>query len=394
MHGQEIVTHPDVRGSVVDVWMTAIDETRRRRVVLIAAASLAVVACGGSPPGQEALLTGGIVRQDVMMAGQTVRIEAEVDGDVAAAGADVTISAPVQGYIMSAGRTVAIRGPVANDIWAAGERVTIDSRIGDNAMVAGQTVRLGRGTTVGRDARLAGAEVRSEGRIANDLRIGAGTAAIGGEIGGAVHATAERVTVLPDAVVRGNLVVRSPEPPVISPQAQVMGAIDYRATEQDAGWIAWPFMWMWLFLSILVLSLAALALAPAWSERVVAELRSRTLASMLAGLLVLIVLPIVIGVLLVTVIGIPLAIVLTAVYVAALVLSAAIVSSVVGRWLLERANRAGASRWAAMALGALVVSLGLSLPFVGWAVALAVVLTGAGALAMEWRDRRTRLRAA
>jgi cytoskeletal protein CcmA (bactofilin family) len=361
--------------------------------ILIVAASLAVAGCGG-PPGQDTVVTGEVAHDDVMTAGRTVRIEAEVEGDVAAAGADVTISAPVRGYIMSAGRTVTIDGPVENDVWAAAEHVSIDSRIGDNAMIAGQTVRLARGTTIGRDARLAGGDVRSEGRIENDLRVGAGTAVIGGEIGGAVHATAERVTVLPDAVVRGDLVVRSPEPPVISPQAQVMGEVDYRATEPDAGWIAWPFMWVWLFLSTLVLGVAALALAPAWSERVVAELRSRTLASVLAGLLVLIVVPIVIGVLLVTVIGIPLAIVLTAMYVAALVLSAAIVSYLVGRWLLDRAHRAGASRWAAVALGALVVSLGLSLPFVGWAVALAVALTGAGALAMEWRDRRRGLRPA
>src|SRR5690606_13741499 len=142
------------------------------------------------------------------------------------------------------------------------------------------------------------------------------------------------------------------------------------------------------FLALLVLSLAALAIAPAWSERVVSELRRRTVASLVAGVIVLIAVPIVIAILLVTVIGIPLAIVLTAAYAAALVLSAVVVSYLVGRWRSARAHRGGVSRCGAITLGALVVSLGVSLPFLGPIVALAVILAGAGAVAMEWRDRR------
>ncbi len=356
------------------------------RAVLILGAATSQAACAGATP--ETVVTDQVVHDDLLTAGQRVRVEAEVEGDVAAAGSNVAIVAPVQGYIMGAGRTVTIAGPVDNDVWAAGERVTVDARVGDNAMIAGQTVHLAPGSAIGRDARLAGGEVRSEGRIAHDLRIGAGRAEIGGEIGGAVHANAERVTVLPGTVVRGDLVVRSPHAPVISPDARVIGRIDYQETRGDSWGLGWPLMWIWLFLALLVLSLAALAIAPGWSERVVSQLRRRTFASLLAGAIVLLVVPVVIAILLVTVIGIPLAIVLSAAYAAALVLSAAIVSYVVGRWLFERAHRAGVSRWGAIALGALVVSLGLSLPVVGPIVALAVVLWGAGAVAMEWRDRR------
>ncbi|HEX7085725.1 MAG TPA: hypothetical protein VF198_05140 [Vicinamibacterales bacterium] len=357
------------------------------RAVLIVGAATSPVGCGGGNT-PETIVTDEVVHDDLLTAGQRVRVEAEVEGDVAAAGSNVAILAPVQGYIMGAGRTVTIAGPVDNDVWAAGERVTVDARVGDNAMIAGQTVRLAPGSVIGRSARLAGNDVRSEGRITRDLRIGAGRAEIGGEVGGAVHANAERVTVLPGTVVRGDLVVRSPRPPDISPDARVMGRVDYQETRGESWGVAWPLEWVGLFLALLVLSLAALALAPAWSERVVGQLRRRTWASLLAGAIVLIAVPLVIAILLVTVIGIPLAIVLTAAYAAALVLSAAVVSYLVGRWLFERAHRAGVSRWGAIALGALVVSLGLSLPFLGPIVALAVVLWGAGAVAMEWRDRR------
>jgi hypothetical protein len=47
-----------------------------------------------------------------------------------------------------------------------------------------------------------------------------------------------------------------------------------------------------------------------------------------------------------------------------------------------------------MLVGAFLVSLAVSLPMVGGLIALAVVLIGAGALAVEWRDRRLRMQPA
>jgi hypothetical protein len=334
--------------------------------------------------------TDDVVQDDVLRAGRPVRVADEVNGDVAAAGSDVTVAAPVTGYVMSAGRTVSVEAPVGNDLWAAGERVSIDSHVGNNAMVAGQTVHVQPGATIGHDARLAGSEVRSEGRIVHDLTIGANRAEIGGDIGGLVQATAQRVTVLPNAIVRGDLIVRAPQPPDISPRAQVMGNVQYQPTGGGRWWLAWPVLWMCLFLSLLILNLVALYAAPAWFSRVAETLRARPLLSLLAGVLVLMAVPIVIAILLITVIGIPLAVILTAAYVAALVLSAAIVSYRLGLWLFERLHRTGVSRWSAMILGALVVSLAVSVPVVGSVVALAVVLAGAGALTVEWRDRRLR----
>jgi len=294
----------------------------------------------------------------------------------------------VSGYVMSAGRTVSVEAPVGNDLWAAGERVNIDSPVGNNAMVAGQTVRLQPGATIGHDAKLAGDEVRSEGRIVHDLTIGARRAEIGGDIGGVVHASANRVTVLPNAIVRGDLIVRAPEPPVISPGAQVMGNVDFQRTGGGRWWLGWPALWMCLFLSLLALNLIGLYVAPMWFGRVAETLRTRPLLSLLAGVVVLIAVPIVIAILLITLIGIPLAVILTAAYVIALVLSAAFVSYRIGLWVFDRLHRTGVSRWAAMLVGAFLVSLAISLPMVGGLIALAVVLIGAGALAVEWRDHR------
>ena len=327
------------------------------------------------------------IDDDVLTAGGTVRLEREVAGDVAAAGGEVTIDGPVHGYVMSAGRSVTVDGRVGNDVWAAGETVTVDSTVGNNAMVAGRIVNLGRNAVIGHDARLAGNTVTAEGRIDRDLTIGAETARIGGEVGGVVRARADRVTVLPGAVIRGDLVVRASEPPEIAPDAQVLGQVVYQDVNEGR-WLAWPGQWLLVFLGLLILGVSATAFAPAWPARVAETLRARTGASILSGLLVLIVIPLAVGALAVTIIGIPLAIVMLAFYVAMLLLAAVFVSYSAGEWLTARLHWLPASPWVRLILGVLIISLGMSLPAVGLVITAIVMIVGMGALVLERRSHR------
>jgi hypothetical protein len=187
-------------------------------------------------------------------------------------------------------------------------------------------VTLGRNAVIGHDARLAGNIVSAEGRVEHNLNIGAETARIGADVGGTVNARADRVSILPGAVIRGDLVVRANQPPEISPQAQVLGQVRYdKPQSSELG--GWAGRWLYVFLALLVLAIAAVAFAPAWSTRVAATMRTRTSASLLNGLLVLLLIPLAVAALAVTIIGIPLAIVLLAFYIAILALSSVFVSS-------------------------------------------------------------------
>jgi hypothetical protein len=334
-------------------------------------------------PSNASQSTGG----DVLTAGEHVRVDASVDGDVAAAGADVSIAAPVSGYVMSAGRHVSIDGPVGNDLWAAGETVDVSSDVAHNVMAAGRTVRVEADATIGQDARLAGNRVVMTGRVERNLEIGAATAAIGGEVGGTVHARAGSVEVLPDAVIRGDLIVSSPRAPSIAPTAQVLGSVRHEPRTDSGGtWTTWPWVWLFLFLSLMILGAAAVGLSPRWANRVAITMRGRLGRSVLTGLLWLVITPVVVGLLAVTIVGIPLAVLLLAASAIVLVLSAVFVAYGIGGWLLDRRQQPEpASPWARMGLGVLVVSLAMSLPFIGWLVAALVVLFGGGAMILERR---------
>ena len=356
---------------------------------------LGLCACGGVPQtnggvqdDQDVKVSTGVITDDLMTAGQRVRMEAEVEGDLAAAGSEVMVAGPVDGYVMSAGRTVTLDGRIGNDLWAAGETVRVDGPIGNNALVAGRNVHLEPNATVGHDARLAGNTVRAEGRVERNLSIGADTAEIGAQVGGNVEARANRVSVLPGAVINGDLNVTAAQPPDISPQANIGGQVRYEELRRQA-WLPWPLPWLLWFAALLVMGIVAMALLPGWTARVSAVLRARVGRSFLTGFIALVLIPIAIGVLAVTIVGIPLAIVLLAAYVALLLLSGVFVSYRVGDWLLARAHRAQASRWMRIVLGTLVVSLGMTLPGVGWIVGALVVMAGMGALALERREART-----
>lgn len=370
---------------IAAAWVRA-DEADQGLAAPRALASAQAPAQSVQPSTQPRTITGRLADDDLVTAGRTIRVMGEVPGDVAAAGSEITIDGRVDGYVMSAGRRLTLVGQIGNDLWAAGETVNVESPIANNAMIAGRTIHLRSNAVVGHDAHLAGNDVTAEGRVERNLTIGAGgLAEIGGKVGGVVTARASRVTVLPDAVIQGDLFVKSAQPPVISPNARVMGQVHYERTLDTETWFMWPYRWLVVGVALLILGLVAVWFSPSWAAHVAVTMRTRVGASILSGIAALIVIPLAVAMLAVTVIGFPLAVVLTAIYILVLAMSSVVVAYRTGEWMLHRLWR---SRWAFMILGVAIVSLGISLPAVGWAIAMLVLITGVGALVLERGGRR------
>ena len=154
--------------------------------------------------------------------------------------------------------------------------------------------------------------------------------------------------------------------------------------------MTWSSFWMWTFLGLFVLGAATFFVAPMWPREVGGMLRARPGTSLLAGIIVLFVVPLAIVGLAITMVGIPLAIVALGLYVALLLLSAALVSYRVGDWILTRLGRARVSRWVPLTVGVLALSLLMSLPSVGVFVALVAITWGAGAVFLERRGYQSR----
>jgi hypothetical protein len=346
--------------------------------------------------GDVTVLQGNVADGDLVMAGRNVNVQPEIKGDLAAAGANVTIAGPVQGYLLAAGSNVNINGSVGNDLWAAGANVTVNAPVADNAMLAGSTVILQPQASVKRDASIAGNSVEVLGTVERNLKLAAAEARLASEIGGSVEAHVRRLKVMPGAVIHGDLKVYSPNPPEISPEAKVLGRVDYQQEAFERGWspLNWLGLWAFMFLALLALGAVTIALSKLWANRIVEKITRKPGISLLTGLLGLILVPLVCLVLVMTIIGIPLAAVVIALYAVALLLSGVFVSYLVGGWLLHRLRRPEGSPYARLAMGALVVALLASLPWIGWLFQLLTLMAGLGALLLERRDSYQRMRAA
>lgn len=343
----------------------------------------------GSGQGDDvAILQESSIEGDLMSAGRNVMVQTQIPGDLAVAGSNVNVAGMVNGYLLAAGSEVSVNAPVGNDLWAAGARVEVNAPVADSARLAGNTVILHPQATIGRDASIAGNSIQVLGRVQRNLRVAAAEASLASEIGGSVEARAGNLKLLPGAVIHGDLLVIGPAPPEIAPEAKVLGRVQHQREEASSGWSVTGFLgqWVFIFLALVVLGAATIALAALWPERIVAQMKRRPGLALLAGLAVLILIPITCVVLALTVIGIPLSILLLALYVVALLLAGVFVSYLVGGFLLRLLNRPQKSPYAALAAGALLTGLLVSLPFIGWLFQLLVLLIGVGALVLERKD--------
>lgn len=349
-------------------------------------------------PSQPETNAPATLPEDVFSAGQTVEIKSESPvGDVALAGANVRINGKVQGYVMAAGANVNIDAPVGNDLWAAGANIVVNAPVADNALLAGSSVVLESNAVIGRDARIAAGFADVKGRVTRNLKIAASGVQISSEVGGNVVVYAENLTLQPGAIVRGDLIVNSPNQPVVSPQAQVLGRLEYRPTESNrksgsssaGGWFG---SWFLTFLWMTILGLVVVWFSSVWTNRVADTLKRETGKSLLVGLVVALLAPVVFILLLVTVAGLPLAFILGAVSLVGFMLSGVFVSYLVGEWLLNQLKRWQTSDALKIVFGALIVTLVMSLPWIGGLAKLAVFFFGFGAFLLERRDLLRQLR--
>lgn len=362
------------------------------------------------------LPAGQVIEDDLTVMAQEIYIDGKVDGDLVAMGAYVEINGVVTGDVLAAGAEVRINGVVEDDVRAAGAGVIVTGRIGDHLFAAAgggegafspvqvsgrsvvQGVRIERGATVDGSAYLFGGEALIDGAIANDLRAGAGTVILNGQVGGDATLDVGKITIGDAARVGGVLSYTAPEAASVPPGVASDVRFEQREQPQTTpapafrpGQILRPLLMLagfallgWLLLRFTPEALRrpaqALALRPGeaalYGIAALALLFAVPLLSVLIFLAILLFwgwFP-----------ALMFALLLTAALVLAWTLSPLITGLWAGKALLRATGRE-ANDFLALCLGVLLIVLLSLIPWVGWLVGLASLVFALGALIVARR---------
>jgi cytoskeletal protein CcmA (bactofilin family) len=338
-----------------------------------------IVACGPPQVLEETVAVGR--GGDLVAVGRALELTDSVEGDVMAAGARVRFRGRAGGDLLAAGGQQVLGGVVEGSARAAGGWVGLGARVERNVTLAGNQVVVGPPAVVMGNAYLVGGSVRFDGTAERLVRIMGGTVMLNGTIRGDVLVEARRLRLGPDAVIEGDLRYRLSrgQDVILHPGAQVAGAV-LPLPAHRAGWIPWALRAFWL-VGFMVAGAVVLALLPLLTGAVEARARRRPIVSLAAGILVLILIPVVLLLVAVTLVGLPLALIGVALLAITLYLAPVVVAVWLGRTVLRRPPELPrGARVTAFLLGALLLGLIAFVPLVGPAVVALATVFGFGAL--------------
>lgn len=326
--------------------------------------------------------------------GGTVTATGLVNGDFLVAGGTIISSAEVSGDIMAAGGAVTMVGITAQDVRVAGGTVTIGGALSGELVAAGGTVIVSPGTSIVKDSYVGAGTVNFSGNEAGNLNLVGGNIYFDGTVGGNLTISrAQKITIGPNAVIKGMFEYSAPTTATIEGGSQIAGTPVFHEIQADGKASGWPagvvlgIFTLWWFVKFLTVLTGAYLLWYIFRNDSVAILdkaRFRYGRSLLFGFLFFVVVPIAAIIAFITVVGIIPGVVVLLAYAAIITLAAPLAMLFAGAILWRRnANL----RWYHILLGAAVMSIAILIPFIGW-IAYGLVYLGAlGACVSVLREK-------
>jgi cytoskeletal protein CcmA (bactofilin family) len=371
----------------------------RRRACAIVAAALAAVLLPGLSGAQEfgdLVVKKGKQRGDRWLAGGTVDVHGDVDGDVTAIGIQAGLDGTVTGDVNIAGLRVRVGGVVGDDARAVGAHVVVQGWVGDALLAAGGQVEVTRNTRIGGIALIAGRRVELLGDVHGDLYAAARSIELDGDLHGTVRIRSDDVTVGPRAHLFGDLVVHGRNPPHVAEGARIEGKVVQETPPAAglAGFAVAVTRALILQVGMLLVAWAWLVLAPRLSAAAASPAPGRPGLPEAMGACAVAALPLGAILLAVTVIGLPLAIAVAAVWTLLVLASWSAAAVRLGGWVRGRLRPGAGPLGLAGRLGwTFVALLGLraaaALPWAGWAATALALLAGAAAIGRATWDGLT-----
>jgi cytoskeletal protein CcmA (bactofilin family) len=336
--------------------------------------------------------SGDEINDDLYIAASRITINGTVNGDVVCAGETIEINGVIKGSVIALGSTISIAGEVTNSVRVAGANIDISGKIGRDVLVAGDSVNLVGSSAISRDLFFAARGITVDNFVERNIRGWGDEVAINDAVAGDIEVGATQLTIASTARIQGNLIYVSDNEAIIRTGAQIGGTTTHnlpKERESNFNWGLWNRVMA--FLMTLAVGCLLILVAPKKAIAAAEAIKTKPLASLGWGALILFVAPIAILITLVTVIGIPLGLIGILIYGLAIYLAQIAVGLFIGYLIIGYFGKAG-SRGVlvgAFALGFSLLTLLKLIPYIGFFLWLATVIFGIGAMALALKKGRT-----
>lgn len=260
------------------------------------------------------------VNNDYFANGRTVEISGRVNGDVYVLGGQVFIDGIIDGDLLVAGGSVEVSGTVTKNVRLLAGQALITGNIGQNITAVTATIELSPSSSIGRNVVIVSGNTDLEAKVGKNARLYSSSVRISDGIRGKVIAYVGHLRLTSKVTIGGGLEYWSNKNALVDPNAKVNGGIIHHP----------PFFYdlfhskilkglkigsklaallMNLFYSFII-GLVMLRYFPHRIDRTIETLNKKPAQSLVAGIVLLFLLPITMLALLITILGVPFALAL------------------------------------------------------------------------------------
>lgn len=279
--------------------------------------------------------------------------------------------------------SIRFTGQARNQLRAFASHIECSGTIRKSFIAAGNSITLTTDSIMQADCVLVANTIDYKGTTSNDLFVAGNSVTIQGHIGGDLYVAGPDISIMPAAVIDGNLYFSADEDLILAPQVQLGGVVERKSfpfgpkpsTPQDQG-----LQLARNFVGSMGLGLLLLWFFPRTTGHAVRTLRTRAPACLLLGSGLLLLLPFLVVLSMTSAWLRPCYLAVTALSGTLVIIARIITAILVGSLVLRRRGPQGFRPvLTTLAVGLLLLYLVGLIPIVSWSVWLASVALGCGA---------------
>jgi cytoskeletal protein CcmA (bactofilin family) len=323
-----------------------------------------------------------VIKGDIFLTGEHVRIDGEVDGDVYAFAHQVDVSGHVNGDLICFAQAVRVNGTIDGNLRALANNVTLAGSVDRNVTLWNETFNLDSSAKIGRSLTAGGETLTLDGKIGRDFLGFAESTTISGMIGGSVRERGKSLSIVSGAKIDGKTSFTGPKEPSVASDAKLASPLEFTMAEhhrenRGGGYYLWRVI---LTGTIILFGLVLTGLMPKFAVETV-ESAGQIGASF--GLGVLVFFGVFIGSIIAcfTIVGLLVGVSAFMLWLVMMFAAVVVVGGIVGQWIMGRDD----DFWPfflRVVVGIAIVRVVTSIPFVGFWVWLIVTLWGMGAISL------------